>query len=233
VTRILCTTGVQVYVDHVDNVCVWCAFSPLAESESTHNNVNRRNMYTRSIRALCQTSCRLPFLFDKNIIPRLTAAVMGEITNIVMSNDEALVAMREEVAKVQTFINKRTFPRELSQDVVATYYEDLNASHNTERIVHLLSSSLRVDVAMHTSLPLLKRNELFTKCSSGFIASMAVVLRELTMAGDDILFRANDVCTDLYFVASNTVNLTVREASGQDTVRHVERHAIRRHVKYG
>lgn len=152
-----------------------------------------------------------------------SAVLQGEITNIVMSNDEALVVMREEVAKVQTYIRKRSFPRDLAQDIVSTYYDDLNASHDTERIVHLLSSGLRVEVAMHTSLPLLKRSELFTQCSSGFIASVAILLRELTMAGEEVLFRANDVCMELYIIATNTVNLTVREQSGQDTIVAVKR----------
>jgi hypothetical protein len=41
--------------------------------------------------------------------------VLGEITNTVMSGDTALVNTREEVAKVQTFVAKHSFPRELSK----------------------------------------------------------------------------------------------------------------------
>jgi hypothetical protein len=43
------------------------------------------------------------------------AYVMGEITNMVMSKDAALVQTREEVARLQTFVAKHAFPRELAQ----------------------------------------------------------------------------------------------------------------------
>jgi hypothetical protein len=43
------------------------------------------------------------------------AYVMGEITNTVMNEDAALVQTREEVARLQTFVAKREFPRDLAQ----------------------------------------------------------------------------------------------------------------------
>lgn len=43
------------------------------------------------------------------------AYVMGEITNMVMSSDAALVATREEMARVEMFVAKHDFPLDLAQ----------------------------------------------------------------------------------------------------------------------
>ena len=48
------------------------------------------------------------------------AYVMGEITNTVMDSDAALVQKREEVARVQTFIQKHGFPPDLAQVLTHT-----------------------------------------------------------------------------------------------------------------
>jgi hypothetical protein len=77
----------------------------------------------------------------------------------------------------------------------------------------------RVEVAMHISLPLVKANRLFSRCSSGFTASLSVLLREISMASDDILFRANGICNELYFISSSSVNLINAGIDGEETVR--------------
>jgi potassium channel len=147
------------------------------------------------------------------------AYVMGEITNTIMSNDETLVEMREEVSRVQTFINRSRFSRDVAVDVVATFYDHFHANLDAQQVNSMLSNSLRVEVAMHMSLPLLKSNKLFSACSSGFKASLAVVLREMAMSGDDIVFSTNDVCNDLYIVASGVVNILATSQDNHETVR--------------
>lgn len=79
---------------------------------------------------------------------------------------------------------------------------------------------------MHLSLPLLKTNYMFARCSSSFTAAIAVVLRETTLAADEVLFDENDLCTDLFLVASGHVNVVTGNksvatlsATGKDMVR--------------
>ena len=72
---------------------------------------------------------------------------------------------------------------------------------------------------MITCLPLLKGNGVFQSCSSGFLASVAIMLRETTFAADETLFCTNDVCSDLFIIASSTILVTAPAAEGQTGVR--------------
>lgn len=143
---------------------------------------------------------------------------VGEISNLVLSSDEALVETRDKVSIVQTFIGRRALPRALATDIVATFYEKVNTNKDTERIFGSLSSSLRVEVAMHISLPLVKSSEIFGACSSGFITSLSVLMHELTLTGDETVFRTNEACSELYIVASNSVNVFAKDVDGMDKV---------------
>jgi hypothetical protein len=106
------------------------------------------------------------------------------------------------------------------QDIVSMFYDSLDTKRAPDRVLELLSSSLQVEVAMHVSLPLLKSNPLFSGCSSGFVASLAVVLKERTMAADELLFWSNDICAELYMIASGNVIITMPTLPHQEPVRH-------------
>lgn len=144
--------------------------------------------------------------------------VIGEISSIVMANDQALVSMREEFMRVQSFIKKHAFPQDLSIDIITTFHDRMYTNPSAEHVTDLLSSNLRVEVAMQMSLPLVKGNKLFSSCSPGFTASLGSMLREVTMASDEVLFRANDVCNELFIVASSCINMLTTDADGEDKV---------------
>ena len=99
------------------------------------------------------------------------------------------------------------------------FHDTLKHKRDPERTLELLSSSLQVEVAMHISLPLLKASYLFVRCSSGFTASLAVLLKEVTLAADSVLFQDNDICSDLYVVGSGHVNVVVRGPDARENVR--------------
>lgn len=80
-------------------------------------------------------------------------------------------------------------------------------------------SAAGVEVAMQMSLPLVKANKLFSSCSAGFTANLSVMLREVSMASDEVLFRANDVCNELFIIASGYINLLGPVSDGEDAVR--------------
>jgi hypothetical protein len=154
---------------------------------------------------------------------------VGEITNLVLDNDEALVQKRQKVSLVQSFIGKRRLEREIAKDIVSVCYEKINVQRDTDRVFDLLPSSLRIEVAMHISLPLVKSSQLFRGCSASFAASLSVLMREITFAGDEILFRTNDVCRELYIIATSSVKILATALDGQDTVRR----SLLSHLKYG
>lgn len=115
-------------------------------------------------------------------------------------------------------MQKRRLPRPIAREVMSLCYDKLTAHKDVDRIFDLLPSSLRIEVAMHTSLPLVKQNEVFAHTSSGFTASIAVLMREMTVASDETLFRTNDVCNELYIIATSAVNVITR-GSGIEVVR--------------
>jgi hypothetical protein len=156
----------------------------------------------------------------------------GEISNLVMSSDEALVATRDKVSMVQAFIGNRKMPRALAKDIVSTFYEKANSNQDTERIFSSLSSSLRVEVAMHISLPLVKSSEIFGACSSGFTTSLCVLMQEIALTGEETIFRAMEGCAELYIVATNNVNVFTKDPEGIDQVTCLlSGSAVERHMK--
>lgn len=46
----------------------------------------------------------------------------------------------------------------------------------------------------------------------------SVLLREVSMTSDEVLFRFNEVCNDLYIISSSSVNLLSTEIDGEETV---------------
>eukprot|EP00892_Ulva_mutabilis_P004198 jgi/Ulvmu1/214/UM001_0218.1 len=146
------------------------------------------------------------------------AYIVGEISNMVMASDQALVSMREQMSRVQTFLQRHQFPRDLAVDIVSSFEDGLRRSaFSAEHISGLMSTNLRIEVAMQMTLPLLKGNRLFNSCSAGFTASLSALLREMSFASDEYLFNTNDVCNDLYLVASSSVSILTKR-DGDETV---------------
>jgi hypothetical protein len=75
-----------------------------------------------------------------------------------------------------------------------------------------------VEVAMHVSLPLIKSTEIFGACSPGFMASLSVLMREVTFTLDEVIFNSNDVCSNLHIIATNSIKIINLIRSTQDQV---------------
>eukprot|EP00892_Ulva_mutabilis_P004253 jgi/Ulvmu1/219/UM001_0223.1 len=149
----------------------------------------------------------------------LYAFVVGEISNAVMANDQALVSMRAALSRVQTFLTRHRLPRALAVDIVSAFQDSMkNSAYSAQQINSLISSNLRVEVAMHMSLPLIKAHHLFHNCSSGFMAGLSVQMRETVMASDEFLFRANAVCDELFLISSSTVDILKSGPDGSEMV---------------
>lgn len=147
------------------------------------------------------------------------AYALGEISNQVIGSGEALVHTRDQLSIVRTFISRRMLPKDLATDIVSIFYEKLSKNQDTERIFGSLSSSLRVEVAVHISLPLVKDSEIFKVCSSGFITALSVLMQEVTYMADETVFRAMEACNDLFVIASQGVNLLTPHEDGSEVVR--------------
>lgn len=229
------------YTDHVDLTGSWIYYySGLGDQYIWSTNVPIQKQYILSCYWAASTLSTAALVGDttpKNIaellftiwsmLTTLTvyAFVVGEISNAVMANDQALVSMREAVSRVQTFLTRNRLPRQLAFDVAGAFHDSMQANaYSAQQVNSLMSSNLRVEVAMHMSLPLLKTSSLFHSCSSGFMAGLSVQMREAILASDELLFRANDVCDELYLISSSSIDIIKRAADGSDLVRALEVH---------
>ena len=68
---------------------------------------------------------------------------------------------------------------------------------------------MQVEVAKHMSRELIGLVEIFDGCNSNFLDSISVLLHEVNIAPDNVLFRANEVSRELYIIASGMMQLLV------------------------
>jgi hypothetical protein len=148
------------------------------------------------------------------------AYILGEISNLVMKQDEALVATRSSILQVADFVKNRVLPPELEKEI-EHYFHFLasnNASSEDEDVFEMLSHTLQVDVAKHISRGLLDNVQLLRDCDATFLDSLSILLRENTTLPDTYVFHVNDVSRELYFVNNGAVELTIESiVEGEET----------------
>eukprot|EP00854_Cymbomonas_tetramitiformis_P004787 gene4787-5854_t len=138
--------------------------------------------------------------------------VLGEISNLVMEQDAELVKTRQTVMQMKNFIEVRELPEELSSEISAFMSTDNSKKHvegeADEDIFDLLSHSLQVDVARHSTRALLENLTMFKTCSTNFLDGISVMLRENTILPEVHIFRVNEVTREMYIIISGCVELT-------------------------
>ncbi|KAK9831937.1 hypothetical protein WJX81_001333 [Elliptochloris bilobata] len=135
--------------------------------------------------------------------------VLGEITNVIMAQDAALVATRAQVQRVQKFVGNRQLAQALRDDVMRHMEATRSVASDPDagEIFPRLSHILQVEVAKHMSRGLLALVPIFAGCSSPFLDSLSVLLHEVSMPPDTLLFRSGDPANELYIVAGGAVDL--------------------------
>ncbi|KAK3285457.1 hypothetical protein CYMTET_6939 [Cymbomonas tetramitiformis] len=141
--------------------------------------------------------------------------VLGEISNVVMEQDAELVETRRAVHQMQHFIDQRELPEELTREIT-NFFEFMSSTvgskvatdEKEEDIFELLSHSLQVEVAHHISRKLLDTIQIFQSCSSHFLDSLSVSLREVTWLPETYIYRVNDVSREMYIINKGNVELT-------------------------
>jgi len=142
----------------------------------------------------------------------LFAYVLGEISNLVMKQDEDLVQRRSSILQVESFLRERNLPRELQTEISHYFHFSLASSpagdRDEEDIFDQLSHTLQVDVAKYISRSLLDSVGLFFECDHSFLDSVSVLLRESTVLPDTYVFHVNDMSRELYIINTGAIELT-------------------------
>eukprot|EP00803_Ostreobium_quekettii_P006934 evm.model.scf_4193.1 EVM.evm.TU.scf_4193.1 scf_4193:508-1443(+) len=150
------------------------------------------------------------------------AYILGEISNLVMNQDEELVAQRSELQTVQKFVFSRNLPEDLRSDIMK-FFDSSQASQggtnvDGHHIFNKLCHTLQVDVAKYMSRNLISLVSIFRGCNDRFLDSLSVLLHEVTVPPDNYLFRLNDVSREMYIVSGGVIEKTIDDGERGEVV---------------
>ncbi|KAK3264010.1 hypothetical protein CYMTET_27222 [Cymbomonas tetramitiformis] len=144
---------------------------------------------------------------------------LGEISNIVMAADDKLVAAREEIFGVQSFLNSRHLPEELKLEV-QTHFQAVNSGESVDvaELTSTMSHMLQVEVAKVVSRKYITDVPLFQDCTEQFLDEVSVLLNERHFHPNEVVFLTNEVCQEMYIVVSGELECVVEQENGMEKV---------------
>jgi len=147
------------------------------------------------------------------------AYILGAISQLFMTADEALVDIRKEVTLIESYIGNNDFGPNLISEIRGTVKMS-NAlvggkkgtvgtiSTEEEReIIKSLSHNLRVEVAHHTCYHLLKMVRAFENCNTNFMDSISTCLKEEIFKPGSYVFKTNEPSVSYYLIGSGSVEI--------------------------
>eukprot|EP00736_Rhodelphis_marinus_P008001 Rmarinus@m.3149 len=150
------------------------------------------------------------------------AFILGEISSLVLKQDEQLVVARSGLLTIESYIRSHAFPPDLEHEIRTQLVSASNSYQSfeseTSQIFDSLSQVLKVEVAKVISRSALERLSLFNGCSENFLDSVSVLLRESTFPAEQYIFRCNEACTDLYIVTRGEVDITSSSDTTTDVI---------------
>ena len=148
------------------------------------------------------------------------AYILGAISQLFMTADEALVDVRKEVTLIESYIGKNDFEGNLISEIRGTVKMNnaqvVGSKKNTvsaistaeeREILSSLSHNLRVEVANHTCLHLLKMVGAFENCNQNFMDSVSTALMEELYKPGSFIFKTNEPSVSYYLIDSGTVEI--------------------------
>jgi len=138
---------------------------------------------------------------------------MGEVSSIIMSADDTVVAQREDLERITKFISGKRFSAEL-RDEIKSHFEAVQSGSSVDQdeLLSGLSHGLRVELARFISRDFLTKVELFHRCSDQMLDSVCVLLLEVSFVPEETVFTSGEISKEMYFVVSGSVE----ELDGDD-----------------
>jgi CRP-like cAMP-binding protein len=157
------------------------------------------------------------------------AYLLGAISQLFMTADEALVEIREEVTLIESYLNNNDFGSNLEYEIRGTVKANaltgmgkggLGAmtisTEESQKLFDSLSHTLKVDVAKFTNFNLLTSVHAFKSCNQNFLESVSTVLKEDIIKPNSFIFRVNEPSMNFYVIASGTVQIISEEEDDED-----------------
>ena len=152
------------------------------------------------------------------------AYILGCISNLFMSADEAIVRKRAEISAVERYITTNRLGLELEKEIRSAMSTDASSGQGVsleeERAVFKkLSHSLQVQVSKHTCSSLVDNVPAFRDVSSHFKESVCTELAEENFGPGTFVFKRTEPAGELHIIASGTVELLAAdELEGEEHI---------------
>ena len=133
--------------------------------------------------------------------------IIGEVSTIVMMQDEEVVAARTQLGAVESFVRGSCLEDDLREEIKMHFKATrIHSSTNQTAIFRRMSRCLQVEVSSYTTRGYLDGVPLFQGCSSQLMDAICVLLVEVNFAPEEYLYRASEIARDMYFVVDGSVD---------------------------
>jgi len=148
------------------------------------------------------------------------AWTVGQISALVMKQDDEIVAKRAQLETVQAYIGHIRVPVDMKQQIEKFFHARLKdaslSSIQADQVYEMLPMSLQLEVSTHTVRPLVEGCSLLSECSSGFKDRFASLLKERRIEPETIVFRIGEVCSELLVVKAGSIDMSGNKIGAAD-----------------
>ena len=152
----------------------------------------------------------------------LYAYILGVISNLFMSADEAIVEKRAEISALENYLQSNNIPPELENEIRSSMNSEGGGADGVsleeeKKVFQRLSHSLQVQVSKYTCSTLLDSVTAFSKCGEHFRENVCTELVEEGFSAGSYIVRRKEPCSSFFIIASGHVNiLSMNDATGEE-----------------
>ena len=160
-----------------------------------------------------------PITVHENLFAMLTmimssgvfAYTVGSIGSLISKQNAMENTYREQVVAVNSYMKKRTLPREL-QFRVRRYLDYIWENKKKQKldekaVLNLLSEPLRDEIYSHINASVIKLCQVFDVYEAYFIAQLTRTLENETYAPGDVVFEEGEISSKMYFLLHGKIDI--------------------------
>jgi CRP-like cAMP-binding protein len=142
--------------------------------------------------------------------------LIGEVSSIVMMQDEEVAAARTQLGAVESFVKGSQLEDDLRDEIKQHFKATrMHSSSDQAVIFRRMSRCLQVEVSSYTTRGYLDGVPLFQGCSSQLMDAICVLLVEVNFAPEEYLYRASEIARDMFFIIDGSVDEITESEKGE------------------
>jgi len=139
------------------------------------------------------------------------AWTVGQISALVMKQDDEVVAKRAQMEIVEAYLGTIRVSRALKEQISLFFHSQLQDASFTsvppDQIYDMLPVTLQLEVSRHTNRDLVGQCKLLVQCSELFRDKLSAMLREKCLQAETSVFRISEASTELLFIKTGGIEL--------------------------